>query len=59
MFQMLGVFAEFERAMIVERVPRGIEASQSPARLTGKGRRVIPAMAGSDRLLLHWVRSQH
>jgi DNA invertase Pin-like site-specific DNA recombinase len=32
MFQMLGVFAEFERAMIVERVQRGSAALGRSAR---------------------------
>jgi len=35
MFQMLGVFAEFERAMIVERVKAGL--SQARTRESGSG----------------------
>jgi DNA invertase Pin-like site-specific DNA recombinase len=31
MFQMLGVFAEFERAMIVERVKAGLSRARSQA----------------------------
>jgi DNA invertase Pin-like site-specific DNA recombinase len=43
MFQMLGVFAEFERAMIAERVRAGL------ARARGEGKRL-----GRPQLLPHW-----
>lgn len=52
MFQMMGVFAEFERAMIVERVKAGL----SRARANGRrlGRPMLPADKEADlrRLLL-------
>jgi DNA invertase Pin-like site-specific DNA recombinase len=36
MFQMLGVFAEFERAMIVERVKAGLERARSQGKRLGR-----------------------
>src|SRR5205085_12662643 len=36
MFQMLGVFAEFERAMIVERVKAGLPRARSQGRQLGR-----------------------
>jgi DNA invertase Pin-like site-specific DNA recombinase len=36
MFQMIGVFAEFERAMIVERVKAGLSRAQSQGKLLGR-----------------------
>jgi DNA invertase Pin-like site-specific DNA recombinase len=36
MFQMLGVFAEFERAMIQERVRAGLARARARARAEGK-----------------------
>jgi DNA invertase Pin-like site-specific DNA recombinase len=36
MFQMLGVFAEFERAMIVERVKAGLSRARSQGRRLGR-----------------------
>jgi DNA invertase Pin-like site-specific DNA recombinase len=36
MFQMLGVFAEFERAMIVERVKAGLERAPSEGKRLGR-----------------------
>jgi DNA invertase Pin-like site-specific DNA recombinase len=45
MFQMLGVFAEFERAMIVQRVRAGIAKARAQGTRTGKaiGRPKVPA----------------
>jgi DNA invertase Pin-like site-specific DNA recombinase len=36
MFQMLGVFSEFERAMIVERVKSGLERARSQGKRLGR-----------------------
>jgi DNA invertase Pin-like site-specific DNA recombinase len=36
MFQMLGVFSEFERAMIVERVKAGLSRARSQGKLLGR-----------------------
>ena len=36
MFQMLGVFAEFERAMIVERVKAGLDRARSQGKRLGR-----------------------
>jgi DNA invertase Pin-like site-specific DNA recombinase len=41
MFQMMGVFAEFERAMIQERVKSGLARAPPPAR-SSAARRSIP-----------------
>jgi DNA invertase Pin-like site-specific DNA recombinase len=38
MFQMIGVFAEFERAMIVERVKAGLARARSQGRRLGRPR---------------------
>jgi DNA invertase Pin-like site-specific DNA recombinase len=38
MFQMMGVFAEFERAMIRERVLAGIARARSEGRALGRKR---------------------
>jgi DNA invertase Pin-like site-specific DNA recombinase len=45
MFQMLGVFAEFERAMIVQRVRAGITKARAQGTRSGKaiGRPKVPA----------------
>jgi DNA invertase Pin-like site-specific DNA recombinase len=45
MFQMLGVFAEFERSMIVERVRAGIAKARAQGTRSGKaiGRPRVPA----------------
>ena len=47
MFQMMGVFAEFERAMIVERVRSGMARARERGTKSGKaiGRPRIPAPA--------------
>jgi DNA invertase Pin-like site-specific DNA recombinase len=44
MFQMLGVFSEFERAMIVERVRSGIAKAKANGTRSGKpiGRPPVP-----------------
>jgi DNA invertase Pin-like site-specific DNA recombinase len=36
MFQMMGVFAEFERAMIVERVKAGLSRARSQGKRPGR-----------------------
>jgi DNA invertase Pin-like site-specific DNA recombinase len=38
MFQMIGVFAEFERAMIQERVKAGLERARAKGRILGRPR---------------------
>jgi DNA invertase Pin-like site-specific DNA recombinase len=38
MFQMLGVFAEFERAMIVERVQAGLQRARAQGKTLGRPR---------------------
>ena len=38
MFQMLGVFAEFERAMIVERVHAGLRRAKAQGKRLGRPR---------------------
>jgi len=56
MFQMMGVFAEFERAMIQERVRAGLRWAVSEGKQLGRPRiapeleeRIRKAQAGSDR----------
>ena len=56
MFQMMGVFAEFERAMIQERVRAGLRRAVSEGKQLGRPRiapeleeRIRKAQAGSDR----------
>ena len=36
LFQMMGVFAEFERAMIQERVKSGLERAMAPGKTLGR-----------------------
>ena len=45
MFQMLGVFAEFERGIIKERIAVGLDRAREPGTKSGKpfGRPTIPA----------------
>jgi DNA invertase Pin-like site-specific DNA recombinase len=45
MFQMMGVFAEFERSMIVERVRSGVARAKATGTKSGKafGRPRVPA----------------
>jgi len=38
LFQMLGVFAEFERSMIVERVKAGLKRARAEGRVLGRPR---------------------
>lgn len=38
LFQMLGVFAEFERSMIVERVKAGLKSARSEGKVLGRPR---------------------
>ena len=37
LFQMLGVFAEFERSMIVERVKAGLKRARAEGKVLGRG----------------------
>ena len=43
MFQMLGVFAEFERAMIRERTSAGVAAARAAGRVGGRRKKLDPA----------------
>jgi DNA invertase Pin-like site-specific DNA recombinase len=45
MFQMMGVFAEFDRAMIVERVKAGLSRARSQGKRLGR-RPVSEAVVG-------------
>ena len=49
MFQMMGVFAEFERSMIVERVRAGVARAKASGTKSGKafGRPRVPAETGT------------
>lgn len=49
MFQMLGVFAEFERAMIQERVKAGLDRARSKGKQLGRPRRVTDEMKDAIR----------
>ena len=42
LFQMLGVFAEFERAMIRERTSAGLAAARAEGRIGGRRRKLTP-----------------
>jgi DNA invertase Pin-like site-specific DNA recombinase len=44
LFQMMGVFAEFERAMIVERVKSGLERAKAQGKRLGRPRKDDPAL---------------
>ncbi len=44
MFQMLGVFSEFERAMIQERVRAGLARARSKGTRLGRPRKVTPRL---------------
>jgi DNA invertase Pin-like site-specific DNA recombinase len=44
LFQMMGVFAEFERAMIVERVKSGLERAKAQGKQLGRPRNDDPAL---------------
>ena len=50
MFQMMGVFAEFERAMIQERVRAGLARARSEGRRLGRPKRIREALATPGRL---------
>ena len=54
MFQMLGVFAEFERAMIQERVRAGLERARSRGRRLGRP----PALGARQRRQLRLDRAE-
>jgi DNA invertase Pin-like site-specific DNA recombinase len=44
LFQMIGVFAEFERAIIVERVKSGLKRAKAQGRRLGRPRKDDPAL---------------
>lgn len=48
MFQMMGVFAEFERAMIVERVKAGLSRARSQGKRLGR-----PALSAEKEAVVH------
>jgi DNA invertase Pin-like site-specific DNA recombinase len=60
MFQVMGVFAEFERAMIRERVNAGIARAKAGGKLidTKLERRIRAALAAPDRPGLHKIAKQ-
>jgi DNA invertase Pin-like site-specific DNA recombinase len=65
MFQMMGVFAEFERAMIVERVKAGIARARSQGKRLGrpkirpaKERAIRTALAQGDKGILKIAKEQ-
>ncbi len=49
LFQMMGVFAEFERAMIVERVKAGLARARSEGRRLGRPRTTTPEVEAGVR----------
>jgi DNA invertase Pin-like site-specific DNA recombinase len=51
LFQMMGVFAEFERAMIRERVRAGLERARSQGKKLGRRRNDDPKLAAEVRRL--------
>jgi DNA invertase Pin-like site-specific DNA recombinase len=51
LFQMMGVFAEFERAMIRERVRAGLERAKSQGKKLGRRRNEDPKLAARVRTL--------
>jgi DNA invertase Pin-like site-specific DNA recombinase len=53
MFQMMGVFAEFERAMIQERVKAGLERAKAEGRKLGR-----PRTSGKFEAAIHRARSK-
>lgn len=52
MFQMIGVFAEFERAMIVERVNAGLSRARAQGKRLGRPSGLTPAKERQARKLL-------
>ena len=52
MFQMMGVFAEFERAMIVERVNAGLARARAEGKRLGRPTTLTPAIERKVRKLL-------
>jgi DNA invertase Pin-like site-specific DNA recombinase len=52
MFQMMGVFAEFERAMIVERVNAGLARARAQGKTLGRPSALTPAKERQVRKLL-------
>jgi DNA invertase Pin-like site-specific DNA recombinase len=50
MFRMMGVFAEFERAMIQERVRAGLARAKSEGKRLGRPRIAPELKSGSERL---------
>ena len=51
MFQMMGVFAEFERAMIQERVHAGLRRARANGKVLGRPRTMKPKQAARIRAL--------
>src|SRR6516164_8648621 len=52
MFQMMGVFAEFERAMIVERVKAGLARARTQGKRLGRPSAMTPTKERRVRALL-------
>jgi DNA invertase Pin-like site-specific DNA recombinase len=52
MFQMLGVFAEFERAMIVGRVNAGLKRARAAGKILGRPRIDVGTEASIRRALV-------
>jgi DNA invertase Pin-like site-specific DNA recombinase len=52
MFQMLGVFAEFERAMIQERIKAGLARARAAGKTLGR-----PRVSADEQHILEAVRS--
>jgi DNA invertase Pin-like site-specific DNA recombinase len=52
MFQMMGVFAEFERAMIVERINAGLARARAQGKILGRPSALTPAKERQARRLL-------
>jgi DNA invertase Pin-like site-specific DNA recombinase len=59
MFQMLGVFAEFERAMIRERVMAGLARARADGKQLGRPRRAEPGAKGEGRARAAFPRRWH
>ena len=49
MFGMCGVFAEFERAMLVERTKAGLARARAKGKTLGRPRKVTPELAAAIR----------
>src|SRR5262249_53751283 len=55
MFQMMGVFAEFERAILQERVRAGLARAKSEGKRLGRGCREGPYRSSACPLSFHWA----